>query len=525
VSLWQEHLVVVPVMLPLAAGALMLLFAEDRYALKAAISIAATLALVAAAMALVRLADAGTTGVYRLGDWAAPFGIVLVADRLSAVMVLLASTLGLAALLFSLARWARAAPRFHSLFQFLLMGVNGAFLTGDLFNLFVFFEVFLAASYGLALHGSGPARVRAGLHYIAVNLAASLLFLVGASLLYGVTGTLNMADLAVRVPAVAAGDRMLLEAGAAILGIAFLVKAGMWPLGFWLPGTYAAASAPAAAVFAILTKVGVYAVLRVSLLLFGADAGASAGFGGDWLVLGGMLTLAFGVIGMLAAQELARLAAFSLLVSSGTLLAAIGIGGIAVAGAGLYYLVVSTLGAGAFFLLIELVERGRAPGASVLAVTAEAFGLGDADDEIPEEEVVGIAIPAAMGILAVTFACCALLLAGLPPLPGFIAKFALLAALLDADPISAPAWSLLVLLTVSGLAATIATARAGIRIFWASAERSVPRVAVTEMAPIALLLALCAALTVQAGPAMRYLHDTAQALHAPRDYIEEVLAR
>jgi multicomponent K+:H+ antiporter subunit D len=299
----------------------------------------------------------------------------------------------------------------------------------------------------------------------------------------------------------------------------------MWPLGFWLPGTYAAASAPAAAVFAILTKVGVYAVLRVSLLLFGADAGASAGFGGDWLVLGGMLTLAFGVIGMLAAQELARLAAFSLLVSSGTLLAAIGIGGIAVAGAGLYYLVVSTLGAGAFFLLIELVERGRAPGASVLAVTAEAFGLGDADDEIPEEEVVGIAIPAAMGILAVTFACCALLLAGLPPLPGFIAKFALLAALLDADPISAPAWSLLVLLTVSGLAATIATARAGIRIFWASAERSVPRVAVIEMAPIALLLALCAALTVQAGPAMRYLHDTAQALHAPRDYIEEVLAR
>jgi multicomponent K+:H+ antiporter subunit D len=524
VSLWQEHLVVVPVVLPLAAGALLLLFAEDRHALKAVISVAATLALVAAAIALARVVDGAAIEVYRLGDWPAPFGIVLVADRLSAVMVLLASALGLAALLFSLARWSRAAPRFHALFQFLLMGVNGAFLTGDLFNLFVFFEVFLAASYGLALHGSGAARVRAGLHYIAVNLTASLLFLIGASLLYGITGTLNMADLAVRVPAVAAEDRMLLEAGAVILGIAFLVKAGMWPLCFWLPGTYAAASAPAAAVFAILTKVGVYAVLRVSLLLFGTGAGASHGFWGDWLVLGGMTTLAFGVIGMLAAQELPRLAAFSLLVSSGTLLAAIGTGGMAVTGAALYYLVVSTLGVGAFFLLIELVERGRGPGADVLAVTAEAFGVGDADDEPPAEEI-GIAIPATVAILGVTFACCALLLAGLPPLPGFVAKFALLAALLDPDPISAPAWGLLVLLTVSGLAATIATARAGIRIFWASPERSVPRVAVIEMAPVVLLLALCAALTVEAGPAMRYLHDTAQSLHAPRGYIEGVLAR
>ena len=160
------------------------------------------------------------------------------------------------------------------------MGVNGAFLTGDIFNLFVFFEVFLAASYGLALHGAGAARVRASLHYISVNLTASLLFLIGASLLYAVTGTLNMADLAARAPTVAAQDRVLLEAGSAILGIAFLVKAGMWPIGFWLPGTYGAASAPAGAMFAILTKIGVYAVLRMWLLLFGDPAGGSASFGG-----------------------------------------------------------------------------------------------------------------------------------------------------------------------------------------------------------------------------------------------------
>lgn len=155
--------------------------------------------------------------------------------------------------------------------------MNGAFLTGDLFNLFVFFEVMLASSYGLALHGSGEARVRAGVLYIAVNLTASLLFLIGVALIYGVTGTLNMADLAMKVPGVASGDLGLFHIGAAVLGTAFLIKCAMWPLGFWLTSTYSAASAPSAAVFAILSKVGVYVVIRLSLLLFGPDAGASAG--------------------------------------------------------------------------------------------------------------------------------------------------------------------------------------------------------------------------------------------------------
>jgi hypothetical protein len=132
--------------------------------------------------------------VYRLGDWPALFAIVLVLDRLSALMLALTAVLGLAALVFSLARWHRAGAHFHPLLQFQLMGLNGAFLTGDLFNLFVFFEVMLAASYGLALHGSGTARVRAGLHYVAINLAASLLFLVAVSVVYGISGTLNMAD-------------------------------------------------------------------------------------------------------------------------------------------------------------------------------------------------------------------------------------------------------------------------------------------------------------------------------------------
>src|SRR5690606_35263564 len=163
---------------------------------------------------LLRQADAAAysaeIGTYLLGNWPPPFAIVLVLDRLSALMLVVTAGLGLAALVFGLARWHRAGPHFHSLFQLQLMGLNGAFLTGDVFTLFVFFEVMLAASYGLLLHGSGTARVRAGLHYIAINLAASLLFLIGVAMLYGVTGTLNMADLAARVPSTAPEDRMLL---------------------------------------------------------------------------------------------------------------------------------------------------------------------------------------------------------------------------------------------------------------------------------------------------------------------------
>ena len=530
-----EHLMIVPLVLPLVAGALMLLLSERRRTLKAGISVVATLALVDVALALLKMADApaagassAIVGVYRLGGWPAPFGIVLVLDRLSALMVLLTSILAMASVVFSLARWQRAGAHFHSLFQFLLMGLNGAFLTGDLFNLFVFFELLLAASYGLALHGSGVARVKAGLHYIAINLAASLLFLIGVSMIYAVAGTLNMADLALRIAAVASEDRMLLEAGAAILGTAFLLKAGMWPLCFWLPSTYAAASPPVAAMFAIMTKVGAYIVLRLWLLLFGEGAGASAEFGGEWLLVGGMLTVGFVAIGMLASQDMTRLAAHSVLVSAGTVLAAIGMGQVGVTGGALFYLVSSTLAIGGFFLLVELVERGREPGADVFAVTGEA--LGEGDEELDPMEEVGLAIPGTMAVLGLGFISCALLLAGLPPLSGFVAKFALLTAALnpsgmaiDGGSVPISSWALLVILILSGLAATVAMTRAGMRAFWSPLNRSVPRVRGIEIAPVAALLLLCAAQTVQAGPVMRYMRDTAQALHTPRDYIRAVL--
>ena len=522
----MNHLMIAPIVLPLIAAAIMLaLGGEQRRNLNAALSVASTLALVAISIALLRAADAvptGMVGVYRLGDWPVPFAIVLVVDRLATLMLLLTSLLAAAAVLFSLARWHRVGVLFHPLFQFLLMGINGAFLTGDLFNLFVFFEVLLAASYGLALHGSGSARVMSGLHYIVINLAASLLFLIGISLIYGVTGTLNMADLAVRIPAIRIEDRALLEAGAGILGIAFLVKAGMWPLCFWLPGTYAAIPPPVAVIFAVLTKVGAYVVLRLWLLLFGDQAGASVQFGGEWLLLGGLATVAYGTVGSLAAQDMARLAAFSVIVSSGTILAAIGLGQVGVTGAALFYMISSTLGLGAFFLLIELVERGREPGADVLAVTREVYGD---EDELEDSEEIGIAIPATMSILGVAFIGCALVISGLPPLSGFIAKVAILTATLNSPDsgISIAGWTLLLMLILSGLAALIAMTRAGIRTFWASPDRTIPRVRLIEMAPVTLLLLLCAIQTIEAGPIMRFMQATAQSLHAPHDYIRGVL--
>ncbi|MBB4186139.1 multicomponent K+:H+ antiporter subunit D [Sinorhizobium terangae] len=528
---WLQHLLILPILLPLAVGAALIPIDERNRMLKGVFGFGSTFVVFVLALALMRIAaNAGNlpgTGIYQLGNWPAPFGIVLVLDRLSALMLCLTAGLALAAQVYSMARWHTAGHHFHSLFQLLIAGLNGAFLTGDIFNLFVFFEMMLAASYGLLLHGSGPMRVKAGLHYIAVNLAASSLFLIGVSLIYGVTGTLNMADLAAKLATLTPENRQFVEAGAAILGIAFLVKAGMWPLSFWLPPAYAAATPPVAAVFAILTKVGIYVIVRLHFLVFGAAAGASAGFGQDWLVAGGMLTIAFGAIGVLASQAMGRLAGYSVLVSSGTLLAAIGLGHAGMLAGALFYLVSSTLTISAFFLLIELVERGRDAGADVLAVTMEAYGDFDEDEE---EEEVGVAIPGTMAVLGLCFCLCAVLLSGLPPLSGFVAKFAILRGLFDmpgadlATAMSAADWTYVVLLILSGLAAMIAMNRIGIRTFWASIEGTVPRVFVIEITPVLVLLAACIFLSLQAGPAMRYMQATADDLLNPLFQSERILS-
>src|SRR6187402_1327194 len=210
----MPHLVVAPILLPLIAAALMLALGDQRRGARALVNVLASAAGLAIAVALFAWVDrggaGGTIAVYLPANWAVPYGIVLVADRLAALMLVLTGVLGLTSVLYASARWHRAGVHFHPLFQLQLMGLNGAFLTGDLFNLFVFFEVTLAASYGLLLHGSGQTRVRAGVHYIAVNLLASSLFLIGVAMLYGITGTLNMADMAAKLPLVAETDRGLL---------------------------------------------------------------------------------------------------------------------------------------------------------------------------------------------------------------------------------------------------------------------------------------------------------------------------
>ena len=520
---WSHHLIVAPILIPLIASALLLFIDERRRVAKAMVGLASAIALVVIAVILFGIESGpnGFEGVYLVGNWAAPFGIVLVLDGLSALMLLLTALLAVSALIFSMARWHAVGAHFHSMFQLLLMGVNGAFLTGDLFNLFVFFEVMLAASYGLLLHGSGPLRVKAGMHYIAVNLVVALLFLIGVSLIYGTAGTLNMADLAARIPEIEPDRRMLMEAGAGILGVVFLIKAGMWPLCFWLPTAYSAASAPVAGIFAIMSKLGIYVILRLTMLLFGE--GPSAGFGAPVLLYGGMATLIFGIVGVLASQALGRLAGFSVLVSSGTLLMVLGINDGAVSSGALLYLVSSTLTISAFFMLIELVERGQDAGANVLAVTMEAYG--EADDE-PEKEEEGVTMPGTMAVLGTCFAACGILLSGLPPLSGFVAKFAMLSAMMGTGSIGVPptaaVWSLVVLVILSGIAALISMTRVGIRTFWSSIEGTVPRVLVIEIVPVMFLIALTLALTIQAGPAMQYMDTTIRTLSKPSIYIDAV---
>src|SRR5476651_1741465 len=541
---WMNQLIIAPILLPLLTAALMLLLGEKRRPLKARINLLSSLLGLAISITLlVWVQHEGTTGsigVYLPGNWEVPFGIVLVVDHLSALMLVLTGIVGVCALLFALARWDRAGASFHALFQIQLMGLYGAFLTADLFNLFVFFEVLLAASYGLVLHGSGRSRVSAGLHYIAINLLASSLFLIGAALIYGVTGTLNMADLALKIPLVPEADRGLLHAGAAILAVAFLAKAGMWPLNFWLVPAYSSASAPVAAMFAIMTKVGVYTLLRLWTLLFSGQAGASALFGGDWLVYGGMATIICAALAMVAAQRLERMASLSILVSAGILLSAVGFGQPSLTAGALFYLVSSTLALSALFLLAELIERSRS--ANDLPLDEEIDALPKAmeslhprpgvnlDDE--QKAVVGQVIPWTMAFLGLSFVACALLIIGMPPLSGFIGKLTLLSALLNPlgldvaqnEPVRGTSWGLIALLIFSGLASLIAFARLGIQRFWTPEERPSPLLRRYECLPIFFLLGLSILLTFKAEPLMRYTQATAESLNNPEHYVMAVMA-
>jgi len=507
------HWIILPVVLPAMLAPLIGFVMRHDITLARTASVAGTALLAAIAVGLVMLAADGQTHIYRLGDWPAPFGIVLVLDRLSALMVLLTSILALIALIHAIATgWDARGRHFHALFQFQLMGICGAFLTGDVFNLFVFFEVLLIASYGLMIHSGGRERMRAGLQYVVMNLAGSTLFLFALGTLYASTGTLNIADLAVRVAEIPAEEAALVRVAATLLMIVFAVKAALFPVQFWLPATYANAPAPVAALFAIMTKVGAYAILRVHTISFGPGIPGTDGLVASLLFPAAIVTIAVGAFGVLGARRLMGLIAFSVVGSMGTLLVAVAAFSPVATTAALYYMIHSTFAAACLFLVADLIVTQR-----------------NSDSLQP--------VPATVqnGLFAALFFAAAIAMAGMPPLSGFLGK------LLVLDALRAPgempwAWSAIL---IGSLLTIVGFARAGSALFWKSTaipvltpeptdeEEGAPvpraRAGALQVAPTMLALAALAGLAIFAGPVAAYLEDTSGQLFDRDGYVSAVL--
>ncbi len=500
----MSHWIVAPVLVPVLTAALLILLRGTSPRVQALVS---GLGLAGLGVSIALLAGevaAADVLAYLLGDWRAPYGIALAADRLTVIMLALAGVVAAACYLGGIGELGEQGGAYwHALLHLQLMGLNGAFLTADLFNLFVFFEVLLMASYGLLLHGRRPDRVRAATHYVVVNLAGSALFLVAAALLYGAVGTLNYADLALKIAAADPATRTLVASAGLLLVVVFGVKAALLPLHFWLPGTYAAAAAPVAALFAVMTKVGIYSVLRVHGLLFGPDAGELSGLAAPWLATAGLLTLVIAALGILAATTLRQAAAWAVIASAGLLLAMAGLVAPAALGGSLYYLVQSTVATALLFIVAEIVARQRG-------------AIGDAIREGPR-------LPRA-GFVGTLFLLAAIGVAGLPPLAGFIGKSLILQSLMAA-PWQALTWT--IILTTS-LATIIALARATSRMFWKSAASDVAGDAREPGSPLlaaaGLLIAVLVALTVAAMPVADYTRAAAAQLASPEVYINAVLS-
>ena len=489
----MNHLIIAPIVLPAVLAGVIVLTARHSLATQRLIGAVGIVALIGLAAVLLLQASTTPPQAYFLGNWPAPFGIVLILDRLSALM--LALTAGLSAPIFAYAIATNCDTRgqhFHTLFLFQLMGLNGAFLTGDAFNLFVFFEVLLIASYGLMVHGGGANRLRAGVQYVAFNLVGSTLFLFGLATIYSVTGTLNMADLAVKIAALPAGDAAVIRVAAVMLLLVFTIKGALVPLHFWLPGTYANAPGAVAALFTVMTKVGAYAVIRFGTLIFGAQA--TAGLWQSLLIPMAMATLALGAIGVLGSQSLTRVVAFAGIGSMGVVFLSIAAGTPQATSAALYYMLHSTFAIAALFLLADLIAARR----------------GGDDLRAPAKPM------AQSGLIAALFMTAAIAMAGMPPLSGFVGKLLVMDAL-RAD--AAWNWSAILL---ASLATILGFARTGSQVFWkphAKGPAPVGGKIPIAVAPIVMLLAALTALTLLAGPITDWLTITAQSLHAPAPYI------
>ncbi|MFK7161758.1 monovalent cation/H+ antiporter subunit D [Marinospirillum sp. MEB164] len=492
------HLMLAPVVLPFLTGSLLLLpFARSNTRRRNLVLVSSVLLLAVSLVLLVTTHQQGAS-YYALGGWAPPYGILFYLDRLASLMLVLTSLLTLAVLLYACAGEDKTGSYFYPLVMFQVAGIQGAFLTADIFNLFVFFEILLMASYALLMHGGGRERARVGVHYVILNLVGSSLFLLALGLLYATLGSLSLPDLAVRVQQVSEDQQPLVKAAGLLLLAVFALKAALLPLHFWLAATYSAASAPVAALFAIMTKVGLYSIYRVHTQLFGPAAGDLAGLVQPWLWPLAGLTLVAAIVGLLASQQLRRLVAYSILLSVGTLVFAAALQTPEALGAALYYLVHSTLISAALFLLADVILQQRGQ---------DALQAGPA-----------VRQPVWLGGL---FFVAALVAIGLPPFSGFMGKLLLLQASVSHGLWIWP-WILL-----GSLALIITFSRAGSSLFWraeaslqSASETQAPRMHWTQLAAILLLLACSPLMVIFAEPLYEFTFLAAEALFvAPQPLI------
>ena len=491
-----------PVLLPLGSAVLVFLL-RDRGPLARRLSVAACGLLLALSLALMTAVARHGVIAAQMGGWPSPFGITLVADLLSAVMVLITAITGLAVAVYALADIdaRREALGFHALFQVLLAGVCGAFLTGDLFNLYVWFEVMLIASFGLLVLGGDKAQLDGGIKYVALNLVSTVLFLTGIGLIYGLTGTLNLADLHLAVRAVE--TQGLLTVVAVLFIIAFGVKAAIFPLFFWLPASYHTPPVAVSAVFAgLLTKVGVYALIRAFTLIFTQDTDYTHGL---LLAIAG-LTMVTGVLGAAAQSEFRKILSFHIVSQIGYMVLGLAL-----------YTPLALLGA-VFYLVHHIIVK-----ANLFLVSGIARRLTGSFDLA----AVG-GLYKASPLLTLLFLVPAFSLAGFPPLSGFWAKLLLIKASLEAGAYLIAGTALAV-----GLLTVFSMTKIWTEVFWkphpAGFEPALSRI--ERPALVALLLPVIAlvCLTVLIGlfpqPFVSFAERTAGQLLDPAAYVHAVLGR
>lgn len=454
----------------------------------------------------------GQINVYTLSEWAAPFGIVLVLDQLSALMLVLTYTLALPIVWYASKEWDIRGRYFHAMVHFLLMGLSGAFLTGDLFNLFVFFEILLMASYVLLLHGQGKARFQLGVHYVAINLLASAMFLIGLGMIYGSVGSLNMADVARLMPTLAGDEHKLAVAGGLMLFVVFGIKAAMLPVGLWLPKTYAVATTPVAALFTIMTKVGIYAIIRVNGIVF--DDEYSHQILMNCLLVIGVITSLYGAFGAIGTERLRRFVGFMILSSVGTILIAIAMNSTQAWAGALYYMVHSTLIGAAFYILCGWITSQRGEFKDHFKIAPQ----------MKQNTLVSI-----------VYFIIALMMAGLPPFSGFFGKVFILQASGQSEH------QMLIIFTVLlvSLLSILAFTRVGFILFWRSSrpeqdensEEFSKYEALPSKAParndrvIYLLLLSLTAYVVFAAPIYQYNYQTAAQIKTNPIYEAALLKR